>query len=101
MDRHVPAQGVQPLGVEKRLSASSVALGQIGILPGEEGPQAITENDLLESAVELDAMDAAMPETFQTLGGRKLELGLAAPVRQGPLGYPEWLTSMGLPVARA
>jgi hypothetical protein len=46
-------------------------------------------------------MDVAVAETLQPLDGRKLELGLAAPVRHEPLGYPEWLTSIGLPVARA
>jgi hypothetical protein len=46
-------------------------------------------------------MDVAVSETLQALDGRKLELGLAAPVRHEPVGYREWPTLIGLPVARA
>jgi hypothetical protein len=75
--------------------------GQIRVLPGQEGPQTISENDLFKRPIELDAMDVVISETLQPLDGRKLELGFAAPVRHEAVGYPEWLTSIGLPVARA
>jgi hypothetical protein len=90
VERHVPAEGVDPLG---RGDASerfvNCVRGQIRVLPGQEGPQAIAENNLLKWAVKLDAMDAAIAETLQPLDGRKLELGFAAPVGHEPVGYPE------------
>jgi len=102
VERHVPAEGVDALGRREAPERFVNCIGgQIRVLLGQEGPQAIAENNLLGRPVKLDAMDVPVSETLQPLDGRKLELGLAAPVRHEPVGYPEWLTSIGLPVARA
>lgn len=75
--------------------------GQIRVLLGQKDLQSVAENDLFRWTVQLGAGGVAVSEPLQALDGRKLELGLAAPARHGPARYPDWLTSMGLPVARA
>jgi hypothetical protein len=90
VERHVATKGVDPIGRGEGSSrVINGAWGQIRVLPGQEDPQVIAENNFLKRTVKLDAMDVPIPETLQPLDGRKLELGFAAPVRHDRADYPE------------
>src|SRR5262249_6995761 len=102
VERHVTTEGVGPgwCGEQCNRILNSGS-GQIRILLGQEGPQAITKDDLSRRAIELDARYVAITEAFQPFDGGELKLSFAAPVRQELVGYPESLRLISLQVAWA